>query len=69
MPKYVFDKKATKELHFILQNIMFSQCEDWGEFPSLNDDEAIRKHCAQCNYRLACEVSNEITFLIATKKI
>ena len=69
MPKYILDTKKTKDLHFMLQNIMFSQCEDWGKFPSLNDDEAIRNHCSQCKYKLACEVSNEITFLIATKKM
>lgn len=67
MPKYIINAEMTKNLHNALQEEMFSHCEDFEVFPE-DTLEEMNNHCKLCEYYLACKLSNEITFRIATNR-
>lgn len=67
MPKYVINKEVTTDVHHFLQRQMFQHCDDFEELPT--EIEAAEEHCKNCEYYLACQISNELTFLIASNKI
>ena len=67
MPKYILNAEKTRKVHEALQNEMFSHCEDFENFPK-GDFEELEAHCKLCEYYLACKISNEITFKIATNR-
>lgn len=63
MPRYIVDFEKTKQLHNILQEMMFDHCEDIEEFPEDLDEAEL--HCLNCDYYWACRISNAITSKIA----
>lgn len=67
MLKYIINAEATRKFHEALQEEMFSHCEDFEIFPE-DTLEEMHDHCRACEYYLACKISNEITFRLATNR-